>query len=266
VCVSGTRDRVRLLAELFSLASAVLLPTADCKSEMTAMTNEPTVVTGRRERKRLETRANLVEAALELFTLHGFDAVTVIDIAERADVDPSTFFRNFGSKEAVLFTDVVDSLGSMREGLLERPEAEDLLDSIAAVTMMQATLGKFDPEREMLRAALAESTPTIRAQALVYRDDLAHVLAEAIGERVGLDTAKDMRPNLAASMWVAGFEWYRSLAMSTGKRPKSAQKAIEEIVEQMRPLWPLAGVKREVRKPPASAPAKPAPRTRSTKS
>jgi AcrR family transcriptional regulator len=232
---------------------------------MISMTNESSVVTGRRERKRLETRANLVEAAIELFTLHGFDAVTVIEIAERADVDPSTFFRNFGSKEAVLFTDVVDSLDSMRLGLLERPSEEDLLESIAAVTLMQATRGKFDPERELLRAALAESTPTVRAQALVYRDDLARELAEAIAERVGLDAAKDLRPYLAATMWVAGFEWYRRLAVSTGKRPKSAQRAVEEIVELLRPSWPLTGVKREVRKPLASLAPKVSVRSRFAK-
>jgi AcrR family transcriptional regulator len=65
-------------------------------------------VLGRRDRKRLETRKGLAAVALELFAERGFDAVTVNDIADRADVDPSTFYRHFGSKEAVVFSDLGD--------------------------------------------------------------------------------------------------------------------------------------------------------------
>jgi len=68
---------------------------------------------GRRERKRLETRNVLAAVALELFAERGFDAVTVNDIADRADVDPSTFFRHFGSKEAVIFSDRGDRTGRL---------------------------------------------------------------------------------------------------------------------------------------------------------
>jgi AcrR family transcriptional regulator len=67
---------------------------------------------GRRDRKRLKTRNDLAAVALELFTERGFDAVTVNDITDRADVDPSTFFRHFGSKEGG------DFLGPRR---LDRP-------------------------------------------------------------------------------------------------------------------------------------------------
>jgi AcrR family transcriptional regulator len=60
------------------------------------------VVHGRRERKKEETRRRITLAALELFHEKGFEATTVDEITERADVAKGTFFNYFPKKEAVL--------------------------------------------------------------------------------------------------------------------------------------------------------------------
>ena len=56
----------------------------------------------RRERKKLATRQRLMQAALQLFSEHGYDATTVEEIAEAADVAKSTFFNYFETKEAIV--------------------------------------------------------------------------------------------------------------------------------------------------------------------
>jgi AcrR family transcriptional regulator len=62
-------------------------------------TTEP----GMRERKKLHTRLTIETAAIDLALEHGFDAVTIEAIAERADVTPRTFFNHFADKaDAVL--------------------------------------------------------------------------------------------------------------------------------------------------------------------
>ncbi|MFO7743439.1 MAG: TetR/AcrR family transcriptional regulator [Anaerolineae bacterium] len=56
----------------------------------------------RRERKKRETRASLMEAALRLFQENGYDATTVKDITDAAGVAKGTFFNYFDTKEAIL--------------------------------------------------------------------------------------------------------------------------------------------------------------------
>lgn len=56
----------------------------------------------RRERKKIETRQRLLEAALQLFREHGYDDTTVEQIAAAADVAKGTFFNYFETKEAIL--------------------------------------------------------------------------------------------------------------------------------------------------------------------
>lgn len=56
----------------------------------------------RRERKKEETKERIFKAALKLFKDKGFEATTIDDIAQKADVAKGTFFNYFPRKEAVL--------------------------------------------------------------------------------------------------------------------------------------------------------------------
>ena len=56
----------------------------------------------RRERKKGRTRADIYNAAMNLFVRRGFDSVTIEDICDAADVARATFFLHFPAKEALL--------------------------------------------------------------------------------------------------------------------------------------------------------------------
>jgi len=60
--------------------------------------------------KAARTRARLLAAALELFSEQGYDATTVTQIARRVGVTEMTFYRHFGSKEALVVSDPYDPL------------------------------------------------------------------------------------------------------------------------------------------------------------
>ena len=70
---------------------------------------------GKRELKRLETRARIVDAAAELFAERGFDSVSVVEIAARAGVVEKTVFNHVPVKEGLVF----EADPPVREALLE---------------------------------------------------------------------------------------------------------------------------------------------------
>jgi AcrR family transcriptional regulator len=72
------------------------------------MTTSPP--TGLRERKKAKTRAAIRDHAMRLFDEQGYAATTVEQIAEAADVSPSTFFRYFPTKEDTVLADDYDPL------------------------------------------------------------------------------------------------------------------------------------------------------------
>jgi TetR/AcrR family transcriptional regulator, cholesterol catabolism regulator len=58
---------------------------------------------GRRERKKVETRARILESGVALFAAHGYDSTTMEQIGERADVSRATVFNYFARKEDIVF-------------------------------------------------------------------------------------------------------------------------------------------------------------------
>jgi AcrR family transcriptional regulator len=82
------------------------------------MTDSPTL--GRRERKKAATRAGILDAAVQLFLERGFDAVTVREIADKADVTPRTVFMHFPQKEALLFGDEDEQHKRLVEAVRDR--------------------------------------------------------------------------------------------------------------------------------------------------
>ena len=62
----------------------------------------PAAALGRRERKKQEVRRRIFESAFELFLEQGFEATTVEQIAEQADVGKGTVFNYFPHKTSFL--------------------------------------------------------------------------------------------------------------------------------------------------------------------
>jgi AcrR family transcriptional regulator len=139
---------------------------------------------GLRERKKARTRAAIREHAFRLFREQGYDATTVEQIADAAEVSPSTFFRYFPTKEDVVLQDDMDV--RMLEALARQPRK---LSPIAAVrAAMRETWTSFTPaEWEQLREGgrLSQEVPEIRARTMNEFARLINAFAEAIAIRTG---------------------------------------------------------------------------------
>lgn len=190
-----------------------------------------TATPGRRERKRLQTRRQLVAAAIELFEEKGFDDVTVTEIAERADVDPSTFFRHFGSKDAVLFTDMEEFIANAERRLATEPFDADIpvMESLYETTKRVTMTGPFDPTLELLRAKLQMSSPEIHAQSLVRREELVQTIAAGVARQLGVDPDRDPVPYLVATTWIAAFDWLRRRAVAAEFSQSHATAAVDAV-------------------------------------
>ncbi|HWD66365.1 MAG TPA: TetR/AcrR family transcriptional regulator [Caulobacteraceae bacterium] len=175
---------------------------------------------GRRERKKAQTRALLEKAAIKLFSRYGYERVTVVDIAREADVDPTTFFRHFKSKESVLFWDSDEAISHFREEIAARPDDEPLL--VTAVEALRALLRRLDEGQEAVRAEIVATTkaPEVAAYMLQFEERLRLELQQALAARMGVDPAKDARPYLLAAAVVGPAQWFRWTA-GLGRRPRS---------------------------------------------
>jgi AcrR family transcriptional regulator len=164
-----------------------------------------------RARKRERARGAIVAAAYDLFAERGFDQVTVSDIAERAEVGRTTFFRYFGDKQEVIFSGA-DTF------LADAPPVETAIggDLTAALTVVRALvrgyIGRITESADLYRrhAELVASHPELAARSLVkqraYADATAHWLTEQ-----GVEPATAV---LAAEVGLACFTAGRSAAGS----------------------------------------------------
>lgn len=89
---------------------------------------------GRRERHKTDVRNRLLRAAFELFATRGFQATTVEDITQAADVAKGTFFNYFPTKELLLTQMSEHRLDILRaasaEARLHRRSSRELLYSL----------------------------------------------------------------------------------------------------------------------------------------
>lgn len=161
----------------------------------------------RRERKKLETRQALEQAALRLFAERGYEQTTVEDIAEAADVAVRTFFRYFSSKQDVLFGEVVtDRITRLRSELSARPRTEDPVQSVRVVMDLLDFTGPDEEAQILARMDLMRRQPTFVSRYLEIMDQMRAVVVEFVADRTGLDPRRDLYPILVGGACVASWD------------------------------------------------------------
>ncbi|GGV78437.1 TetR/AcrR family transcriptional regulator [Streptomyces massasporeus] len=141
---------------------------------------------GLRERKKIKTRRAIRTATYALIEEQGYDATTIEQIADRAEVSPSTVFRYFPAKEDIVVTDAWDPV--MTAELRARPADEPWADTLRHV--MRTALGQAlaeEPAVTRLRTRLGVEVPAVRARMLENAAATGRLLRDALAERSGLD-------------------------------------------------------------------------------
>jgi AcrR family transcriptional regulator len=148
-------------------------------------------------------KLRLVVAAVDLFTEQGYDATTVAQIAERAGVTKSTFFRHFPDKRELLVAGQETLSRLLADGITEAPESAGPLQAVAA-GLERASSAMGPANRELgprIEAAVAASTE------LQERDALKSVgLAAAMAAALVARGVPDLTAHLAAELGVLAFK------------------------------------------------------------
>jgi AcrR family transcriptional regulator len=163
---------------------------------------------GLRERKKARTRAAIREHALRLFREQGYDATTVEQIAEAAEVSPSTFFRYFPTKEDVVLQDDMDLLWMD----VFRAQPPDLGPIAAMRTAVRTAFeGMAASDLDQLRETmdLTMAIPAVQARMMEEFARTTQRIAEAVAERSGKDASDFAVKALAgAVVGIAMAAWF----------------------------------------------------------
>ncbi|MGH2387553.1 MAG: TetR family transcriptional regulator, partial [Chloroflexota bacterium] len=151
---------------------------------MKALLETDRPVVGLRERKKAKTKAAIQRHALRLFEEQGYAATTIEQIAEAAEVSPSTFFRYFPTKDDVVLQDDLDPI--LIEAFHAQPaELSPIQAFRGALRAVFAELPEDEWELARQRNALGSTVPELRARMLEELYRTIQMLAEAVAERVG---------------------------------------------------------------------------------
>ena len=123
-----------------------------------------------RSRKKARTRLAIQDAALDLFADQGFETATVEEIAQRADVSPSTFFRYFGTKADIILSDHDTQLEQLCDAIRDQAPQVRELEAVRRA-LQEEWVPNIDPVR------------TIRTERAVARSAYLCGVAYFVGRR-----------------------------------------------------------------------------------
>ncbi len=168
---------------------------------MAAMSDQP----GLRERKKQQTWGLIAQTARRLFQEHGFDAVTVADVAREADVSRKTVFNYFPTKEDLFYSGLEFFEARLLEAIRERKPGESILAAFERfVTEPRGLLAADAPDAgerplAIIRLITGSSALLAREQQIYagYAAALAALIAEETRAR-----PDDIAPWVAANAMI----------------------------------------------------------------
>ncbi|MDH6629846.1 AcrR family transcriptional regulator [Streptomyces sp. LBL] len=141
-------------------------------------------VPGLRERKKARTKAAIQREAVRLFREQGYTATTIEQIAEAAEVAPSTVFRYFATKQDLVFSHDYD----LPFAMMFQAQSPDLTPIQAERQTIRSMLKNIPAEELALqreRWVLIISEPELWGASLGNMSRTMEVMSEQVAKRAG---------------------------------------------------------------------------------
>lgn len=189
---------------------------------------------GLRERKKIQRRAEIITAAHELFAARGYDATTVVDIAEAADVAPRTVSLYFHTKQDIALADMMDLSERLGAALRCRQLGESTIDVIEA--WLRAELAQLDPRDLDRQSRMLAANPELRALGMSRVEAAAR---EEVGQAIAaeLDVASDdLRVRIAFAVIGSVIEFVFTTSRFSGNVDEALDVAMRFLAAGMTTL------------------------------
>jgi AcrR family transcriptional regulator len=152
---------------------------------------------GLRERSKIKRRAAITRAAYELFAERGYDATTVADIAEAAEVSPRTVAMYFPAKQDIAMSRVSDAVESLTAAMRDRQPGESVTGVLRRWLLTTQTKPE-DREQRLLARRMFAANPQLAAMRTARMTAALRQGAAAIAAETGAD-ADAIGPRIAAA-------------------------------------------------------------------
>jgi AcrR family transcriptional regulator len=184
-----------------------------------------------RSRKRDETRERIYAEAMRLFDEHGFERVSVGQIAAAAGVSVPTFYSHFANKDQVVIVPISprtihDLVGGQPEGL---PPADRVRGAVHAFF---ARYGGEERDALLARWKMIARTPSLRRRSTEYERTHAALAAAALATDGEVDQTSAAVEVVAAATLAAATWAVLAWAEADGREPLSA--LLDQAFEALR--------------------------------
>ncbi|MFJ2553686.1 TetR/AcrR family transcriptional regulator [Microbacterium sp. NPDC087591] len=142
---------------------------------------------GRRERKKAATRKAISDVATMMFLERGFDNVSIREVADAADVSPTTVFAHFPQKEALVFDEDDEQRDRLVSAVRDRPDGSTINRAIHDfyATELRANVDEHGDDVTRIFMTFLNETPALRDYAarmwLRHEDALSDAIADELG-------------------------------------------------------------------------------------
>lgn len=187
---------------------------------------------GLRQRKRQQTRRELIRAAMRLFEERGYEETTVAEIASAAGVSTKTFFNYFASKDEVLFPHLsrrIDAAVALIEQRgADAPVAEVLVAAMQHM-LADALTEEVDGGLAAVRLPMIMSVPAVQAATLhryfMAETQLARALQRAYSDTLDPATAAAVIGSVMGAAIAAAL-----VCLQEGDKGQQLRTAVERAI------------------------------------
>jgi TetR/AcrR family transcriptional regulator, regulator of mycofactocin system len=191
-------------------------------------------------RRRSTTWDHISSVAIDLFAAHGFDEVSVNDVAEAAGIARRTLFRYYPSKNALPWGDFNAHLDHMRDLLSDLDPGVPVGDALRAALLAFNSFDEHETTRHRQRMRVILETAALQAYSMTMYAGWRAVVAEFVARRLGAKPEDLVPQTVAWTMLGVALSAYAhwlddesvSLAQALGDAFDTVRPGLDQLDEQ----------------------------------